>query len=104
MYRNRAGRGKHEEGLTTWNFRVEYTRKDGTIVQKLVDDFTGEKFMFFIKAGDILTVYESKNKPHRQYYPSAHFASRTLIFFSLVFVSFFFMIFWGISDKSQYRY
>ncbi len=89
-------------------FEVEFLREveQGEELVKLkLRDYTGgdppmfikdrgePPLLFFIDEGDMLTIYESKDKPWKYYVPFLSFMPKLLIFTFFVFVPFFFMLF-----------
>jgi len=68
-----------------YRITTEFVRKNGEKVQNEFTDCTGETFLFWIDEGDVLEIWESKNKPYRYYVPFVNFAAKIflLIFFIL---------------------
>ncbi len=82
---------KEVSGGTT--VEIEYNRLGNELVHRRIRDYTGENFLFFIEEGDLLTIYESKDKPYKCYVPFLHIVPKIFIGVFFILIPFVFAIF-----------
>ena len=72
---------------------IEFNRTKDELVQKELTDCTGETFLFLIEEGDKLKLWESRNKPYKQYVPFINFAVKLVLIVFFIFFPILFALF-----------
>lgn len=76
----------HKAHEKCYRISIEYERTGGELVEETIRDCTGEDILFWIEKGDMLPIWETREKPHRHYFPYANAAVKLFLCFFFVFV------------------